>query len=79
MGLDQYAYKIKKGLVEDTIDIKLWDEEKGEPLHEYDSDFFITTSKVSWKIFITKEEAKKFSTAFASNLMKRTWTTLSMR
>jgi len=40
MGLDQYAYKIKKGLVEDTIDIKLWNEEKGEPLHEYDRDFF---------------------------------------
>jgi hypothetical protein len=40
MGLDQYAYKIKKGLVEDTIDIKLWNEEEGKPLHEYDRDFF---------------------------------------
>jgi hypothetical protein len=40
MGLDQYAYKIKKNLVNQEIDIKLWDNEKGEPLFEYDRDFF---------------------------------------
>ena len=42
MGLDQYAYKIKKNLIADEIDIKLRNEE-GElvvPEEELDTDFF---------------------------------------
>lgn len=42
MGLDQYAYKIKKNLIADEIDIKLYNEE-GElvvPEKDLDRDFF---------------------------------------
>ena len=42
MGLDQYAYKIKKNLIADEIDIKLYNEkdELVVPEKELDRDFF---------------------------------------